>query len=540
MDSPISTQMNANRQIARAAGTVMFAFLISSLVSLARGIIILRTFGTGLENEAFNAANRVAETIFNLIAGGALASAFVPTFTSMLTKGKKDEAWKLAASIINIVIAVISLLALIAAIFAPQVVRYLLAPDWYINEPQKFALTVQLLRLILPSSVIFGVSGLMMGILNSHQSFFIPALAPSLYSIGIIFGVMVLSPGMGIFGLAYGVVIGASLHLLVQLPKLISLKGRYHFSFGIQNSSVHEVIKLMLPRLAGVAVVQINFWVNTNIASRYSEGSVTGLTYGFALMLMPLMFIAQAIATASLPTFSAQVAQGKRDEMRGSLAASLKAVLLLSIPAAIGMILLRFPLIQTLYQNDIVFNSESTRLVAWALLWYAAGLPGHSVVEIVSRAFYAMHDTKTPVIIGIIAMSLNIILSIVLSKLFLSFALLPHGGLALANSIATGLESIALIFLMRKRLDGIEGKKIFRLIALTLLATTVMGAAVYLITTMIAINTPWLVLIIGLITGVIVFGFTSLMLGIEEVKLLPRLIETRLKKIQKVRSLKKE
>ena len=139
MDSPISTQMNANRQIARAAGTVMFAFLMSSLVSLARGIIILRTFGTGYENEAFNAANRVAETIFNLIAGGALASAFVPTFTSMLTQGKKGEAWKLASSIINIVIATISFLAFTAAIFAPQVVRYLLAPDWYINEPQKFA-----------------------------------------------------------------------------------------------------------------------------------------------------------------------------------------------------------------------------------------------------------------------------------------------------------------------------------------------------------------------------------------------------------------
>ena len=533
MDSPISTQMNANRQIARAAGTVMFAFLMSSLVSLARGIIILRTFGTGYENEAFNAANRVAETIFNLIAGGALASAFVPTFTSMLTQGKKGEAWKLASSIINIVIATISFLAFTAAIFAPQVVRYLLAPDWYINEPQKFALTVQLLRIILPSTAIFGVSGLIMGILNSHQSFLVPALAPSLYSIGMIFGVLILSPDLGIFGLAWGVVIGASLHLLVQLPKLFSLKGKYHLSLGIHNSSVHDVIKLMLPRLAGVAVVQINFWVNTNLASRYSEGSVTGLTYGFALMLMPLMFIAQAIATASLPTFSAQVALGKSDEMRGSLAASLRAVLLLSIPAAIGMILLRFPLIQTLYQNDVIFTADSTRLVAWALLWYAAGLPGHSVVEIISRAFYALHDTRTPVIVGVIAMTLNIILSILLGRLFLLLGLLPLGGLALANSIATGLESIALVILMRKRLGGIEGGKILRLLLQSLIAASIMGVSVYLITLIDSINAAWLVLVLGIMTGVIVFTFSSLLIGIDEVWLFLRLIINRIKNFRR-------
>jgi len=165
-------------------------------------------------------------------------------------------------------------------------------------------------------------------------------------------------------------------------------------------------------------------------------------------------------------------------------------------------------------------------------LWYAAGLPGHSVVEIVSRAFYALHDTRTPVIVGVMAMSLNIILSIVLGRLFQSLGLLPHGGLAFANSIATGLESIALIILMRKRLGGIEGGRILRLLVQSLLAASIMGVSVYIITAIDSINAAWLVLALGIMTGVIVFSLSSLLIGIDEVKLLPRLILTRIRKFR--------
>jgi putative peptidoglycan lipid II flippase len=517
MESHSTTQSNANKQIARAAGTVMVAFLLTSVISLARGIVILRTFGTGMENEAFNAANRVSETLYNLVAGGALASAFIPTFTGFIAKKDKEGAWKLASSVINLVVIFISFLGLLAALFAPQVVRYLLAPDWFIHDPQKFYLTVQILKIILPATVLFGVSGLVMGILNAHQSFLFPALAPSMYSLGIIFGVLFLSPSMGVYGMAWGVVIGSGLHLLVQIPKLLGLGGAYYPSLGLRNKAVKEVGVLMLPRLAGVAVVQLNFWVNTNLASRYSEGSVTGLTYGFTLMLMPLMFIAQAIATASLPTFSEQVALGKIPEMRSSLASALRAVLLLSIPASMGMIILRIPLIKVLYQSGEAFTSESTQLVAWALLWYAAGLVGHSVVEIVSRAFYALHDTRTPVMIGIGAMSINIILSILLGKLFLTFGWMPHGGLALANSIATGLEAVVLLLLMRRRLHGLQGSKILAAIWRALLAVSCMGVALYMGINY-WINLPaWLLLIGGAVLGVLIYGFIITILKVEEV-----------------------
>ncbi len=520
MDFPTSSQQNANRQIARAAGTVMVAFLFSSLFSLLRGIVILRAFGTGMESDAFYAANRVAEFIFNLVAGGALASAFVPAFTTLLTRNKKKEAWHLAYSIVNLVIAIITFLALLAAIFAPQVVRYILAPDWYLQEPLKFELTVQILRVILPSTIIFGISGLIMGILNAHQSFLLPALAPSMYSLGMIFGVVFLSPSMGIFGLAWGVVLGAAFHLLIQLPKLFRIGDRYQLVFGLKSPAVREVGSLMLPRLAGVAVVQINFLVNTYLASGFSDGSVTGLSGGFALMLMPLMFIAQAIATASLPTFSAQVTLGKKEEMRASLAAALRAILLLAIPASIGLVLLRFPLIQTLYQNGEAFTSDSTRLVAWALLWYGAGLVGHSVVEIISRAFYALHDTLTPVIVGVVAMSLNILLSILFSRWFITIGWMPHGGLALANSFATGLEAIALFILMRNRLAGIEGTRIFQLLWRSLSAAVIMGMALYLTLWLTPHLPSWLILTIGAFGGVTLYALVIKILHVPELDML--------------------
>ncbi len=526
MESPNNTSISANRQIALAAGTVMIAYVFSSVINLAKGVVILRAFGTGMENEAFWAANRVAEVLFNLVAGGALASAFIPTFSTFLARKQKENAWKLASAIINLVFLIISILAVLAAIFAPQVVRYILAPG-FVGDPEKFQLTVQLLRIILPSTVIFSISGLMMGILNAHQSFLFPALAPSMYSLGMIFGVLFLSPSMGIFGLAWGVVLGASFHLIVQLPKLFRLGGKYWPILGLDNSSVREVGTLMLPRLAGVAVVQLNFLVNTNLASRYSEGSVTGLTYGFTLMLMPLMLIAQAIAIASLPTFSAQAALGKLDEMRNSLSTALRAVFMLSIPAAVGMIILRYPLIKVLYENGTTFTAESTELVAWALLWYTVGLVGHSAVEILSRAFYAMKDTKTPVLVGVIAMSINILLSILLGSLFLQIGWLAIGGLALANSIATGLESIVLLIILRKRMNGLEGRKIFILLGKVLVAVTLMGIAIGWLVNSVALS-DGVTLVIGAIVGGGLYAVLLLAFRVEDFTVLVKYFLRRL------------
>ncbi len=517
--------LSANRQIARAAGVVTLAFVISNLSGLVRQILVADAFGTSSIMEAFNAANRISETLFNLVAGGALGSAFIPTFTSLLAKEKRQQAWRLASSITNLVLIVLTMTAALAAIFAPQVVRYILAPG-FATDPAKEALTISLIRLMLPSAVLFGLSGLIMGILNSHQKFFIPALTPSMYQIGMIFGVTVLAPRMGIYGLAWGVIIGAALHLILQLPLLFKQGGNYSFSLNLKSPGVRKVARLMGPRLLGVAVVQLNFWINVRLASLQPEGSVTAIQFAFALMLMPLAAIAQSIATAALPTFSIQVAQNKLHEMRGSLSATLRGILLLSIPASLGLILLRKPIITLLFQRG-EFSAHSTDLVAWALLWYAAGLVGHAMVEILARAFYALHDTKTPVFIGIAAMSLNVLFSFLFSAAFSRLGWMPHGGLALANTLATGLEMVGLLLIMRKRLGGLEGNRIWSGVLKAGLSGALMSIALWGWFSLTGSSSIWILGIGGILIGLVVYTAGLLIFRTSELKQVIQVIRTR-------------
>jgi putative peptidoglycan lipid II flippase len=493
----------ANRQIARGAGLVMLAFALNNLVGLARQVIVLDAFGTSGEMDAFLAANRVSETLFTLVAGGALASAFIPTFTSLLVKDDQRGAWKLASAIANLILLILTLAAI-------------LAPGFSAN-PAQVELAVSLMRLMLPSTVLFGLSGLVIGILNSKQIFFIPALAPMMYQLGMIFGVLVLSPSLGIYGLAWGVLLGSALYLLVQIPVLLRQGGQYFPTLGLKLPSVREVGRLIGPRLLGLAFVQLNFWVNIWLASRLPEGSVTGVVVAFTLMLMPQVLIAQSIAIAALPTFSAQYAQNKLNEMRSSLVTSLRGVILLSLPASLGLILFREPLISLLYQRG-EFTALSTQLVAWALLWYAVGLVGHSVVEIMVRAFYAMHDTKTPVLIGVVAMSLNVIFSVLFLAWFARLGLMPHGGLAFANSLATVLEMIALLYFMRARLKGLDGRRILVGAGQAVGATFVMSLVLLAWQNQSIDQSLWLVVIGGVALGAGVYGILVLIMGVTEAR----------------------
>ena len=497
------TNTNANQQIARAAGTVMFAILFGQIAGLIRGVLVARAFGASPELDAFFAANRVSETLFLLIAGGALGSAFIPTFTGLLARDDKDSAWRLASSLANAVTLTLSLLAALIALFAPQVVRFALAPGLS-ADPELFTLTVSLLRIQLISAILFGLGGLIVGVLNAHQIFLVPALTAALYQIGIIFGAIVLAPFMGIYGLAWGVVIGAVLYLVVQLPSLLKLlTGHWSLvtlSLGLQNANVRQVLLLMGPRLVGVAVVQLNFWVNTWLASQMAPGSVSGLYYGFSLMLMAQAVIAQSVAIAAMPTFSAQHALGQQDEMRFSLASSLRGVILLALPASVGLMVLRQPIISLLYQRG-EFDERSVQIVAWALLWYAAGMLGHSIMEILTRAFYAQHDTKTPVIIGTVAMLLNVVFSVTFAKLFESAGWMPHGGLALANSLATALEATVLFVMMRKRLNGIEGGHILRGAIPSLIAAVGMALSLFGFLSFGADLSVWILVPAGVVIG---------------------------------------
>ena len=460
-------------QIAKAATLVMALFVVSRVLGLARQMVIGALFGTSGDLDAYLAANRISDTVFLIVAGGALGSAFIPTFTDYLAKKDHAGGWRLASSIANLALIVLTVAAGLMAVFAPALVRTVIAPGF---TPPQQSLTVSLMRLMLLSPIIFGVSGIVMGALNAHQHFLLPALAPSVYNLSIIGGALVLGPRLGVRGMAVGVVVGAALHLLVQVPGLLRYGAHYVPTLGLDNPSVREVGRLMIPRMLGTAITQLNFVVNNSLASRLGEGAVSAINYAWLLMLLPQGVFAQAVGTAAFPTFAAQAARGELAEMRSTLAATLRVVFSLCLPATVGLLALGRPLVGLLFERG-AFEVASTEAVTWALAFYALGLLGHAGLEIVARAFYALHDTFTPVWVGGLAMGLNVALSLTLPGVFGLAGWPPHAGLALANSVATLLELVALLALIRRRMDGLEGRRTAIAFAKSGLASLAMGAA---------------------------------------------------------------
>jgi putative peptidoglycan lipid II flippase len=497
----------------------MLLFIVSRVLGLAREMIIGARFGTSGELDAYLAAFRLPDIIFQLVAGGALGSAFIPTFTAHLTRDDTRAAWRLASAIINLVLVLLTVIALLASLFSGPLVARVIAPGFSAAQQ---ALTAELLRGLLISTVIFGVSGIVMGILNSYQHFFAPALAPAVYNLGIILGAWFLAPQHGARGLVVGAVAGSAWHLLVQMPPLFNRRPRYVPTLGLRQPDVREVGRLMGPRVLGLAVVQLNFLVNTILASRLTEGSLSALNYGWLLMLLPQGVVAQSIATAAFPTFSALVAEDKRDEMRSVFGSTLRGILFLAIPASVGLFALRVPLTRMLLERG-EFDRASTASVAYALAFYSWGLVGHAVVEIAARAFYALHDTRTPVAIGVGTMVLNIVLSLLLMGPLL------HGGLALANTVATGLEMVVLLVLLRHRLGGLEERKLRGAVLRAVLVSGLMAPVLTGLLSRWPDGHPWLLGIGGLLLGGVFYLLGMWLLQADELRALVGMVRARLR-----------
>ncbi len=513
-------------QLASAALVVMVFFILSRVAGLAREMVIGARFGTSADLDAYLAAFRVPDLLFQLVAGGALGSAFIPTFAGYWVQGDEGGAWLLFSRVLNLLVLCLSLLSGLTALFALPLMTHVIAPGF---SPAQQQMAAQLMRWMLVSTVVFGVSGLMMGTLNATQHFLLPAAAPLFYNLAIIAGAWWLAPHWGVYGLVAGVVAGAFAHLLVQLPGLWRYQAQYRWSLGLADAGVREVLRLMGPRVLGLLFVQLHFLVNTILASNLQAGSLSALNYAWLLMLLPQGIFAQALATVAFPTFSAQVAAGRRDELRETFGQILRVVLFFTIPAAAGLYVLRQPLIQLLLERR-EFDARSTAMVAYALQFYALGLVAHAGVEIAVRAFYALHDTATPVWVGVAAMVLNILLSLWWVQY------LSHGGLALANSAATTLEFLCLLGLLRRRLGGLA----LRTVAVTLGrcggATLAMAAAVVGWLQMMNSLGPalgagvsgWLPAVGGMVLAAVVYLGGSLALGSGELSPVWRMVQRRL------------
>ncbi len=544
-DSPSADAKNSNggvraldsKAIASAATLVMMLFILSRGTGLLREMIIGARFGTAADLDAYLAAFRIPDLLFQLVAGGALGSAFIPTFAAAWTENSQQQAWLLFSRVLNLLTLFLVILCGLAMLFAEPLVAGLIAPGFSLEQQR---LTASLMRWMLASTVVFGASGLIMGALNAVQHFLLPAVAPALYNCAIITGAWLLAPVVGIHGLVIGVAGGSVLHLLVQLPALLRQKVRYRFSFRIGDAQVREVARLMGPRVLGLLFVQLNFLVNTILASGLPDGSLSALNYAWLLMLLPQGIFAQAVATVAFPTFSAQVAAGDRAQLLETLSRLLRLILFLSIPAAFLLYVLDEPLIELLFQRGR-FDAASTQAVAYALRFYALGLVAHAVVEIVVRVFYALHDTATPVVAGVATVALNILLSLAL------IGRLSFGGLALANSIATALEMLVLLILLARKvrapnqepghtttLQGLPVRQLLKSGARSLLASAIMAGALLFGLELLpdgnavfGIPAGWVAAVVGAGLGVLIYLLASYLLGGAEIRQLAALARRR-------------
>lgn len=456
------------RHIVRNTFVVGGSFGLAALMGLLRNIIIARQFGIGAELDAYYAAFKLPDLLFTVVAGGALATAFIPVFAQVLTTHGRPMAWRLASSITNLVLLVVSLFAGLAALFAPWLVSTLIAPGF--DLPQQRA-TAEVMRVVLLSTLVFGISSVQGAVLHGFKHFLLPALAPVLYPVGIIAGALWLAPTWGVRGLAIGAVAGAALHLAVKIPGLVYYGFEWRPILAVNSPSVRRVAVLMGPRILDLGVFHLTLLATTNLASRLNAGSVSALEWGWDAMQIPETLIGTAFGLVAFPTLADLAARKDMAGLRHTLGETLRAVLALTIPAAAGLILLGRPLLTLLYQRG-AFDAAATEAVFVALRFFALGLVGHACLELAARAFFAQQDTVTPLLVATGSGIVNIGLAL------LMMGPLGHGGLALANSLAVSAEVLVLLFILRRRWGGVEGKETLRVGWRILLATLVMALAV--------------------------------------------------------------
>ena len=427
--------------VARASIIMIATLVASRVLGWLRLSVIGATFGESQELDAFWAAFRIPNAVFDLLVAGALASAFIPVFTGYLAREREAEGWRVASSVLNAVVLLLVAFSAVMWLLAPILVPIVVAPGF---SGDQLALTVDLTRLMLLSPIFMGLSSLTTGILNSYRQFLSGATAPLVYNAVIILFALFASPFLGINALAYGVVTGALFMWLVQLPELTFRRTRYSFSLDLAHPGVRDVLRLAGPRTLALGAVQIVFIVDTNLASRMPEGSLTALTYAFQLMLLPLGVFSIAISAAIFPSLSHYASLGQVNRMRDAVQQGIRWILFLTLPTVILMVVLRRPIVNLLFQYGH-FGAEAREATQAAFLFYSIGLAGHALVQILARAYYASRDTTTPLALTLISIGLNVVLDVVLAPL------LGINGLALANSIATLVEALLLFWLLASR-----------------------------------------------------------------------------------------
>jgi putative peptidoglycan lipid II flippase len=455
---------------------------MSRVTGLMREGVMSRLFGAGLVNDAFALGFRIPNLTRDLFAEGALSSAFVPVFTEYLSTRSKEEAARLVNLVATALILLVGSLCALGTIFAPSIVR--LMASGFAEDPVKFDLAVEMTRIMFPFLLLVALAAQAMGVLNASNRFGVPAMASTFFNIGSVgFGVVigiVLGPLLRlsrIEGMAIGVVLGGALQLCWQLPELYRLGFRFRPMFDWADSGLQRILHMMGPAILGNAAVQINVMVNTNFASELGHGPVSWLGYAFRFMQLPLGLFGVAMASATLPSISRSVAAGKMDDFRQTLAQSLSLVFVLTLPSSVGLVVLGKSIVGGIYQGGLfkVFDTDQTAL---ALSCYAIGLTGYAALKVINPAFYALGDSRTPMLISLG----SILVNYGVASLLIRKAGMGHAALALSTSAVALFGFLVQFVFLRMKIGGVHGRMLLLQLLKVGAASLAMAAAVALST----------------------------------------------------------
>ena len=479
--------MKSMSHFAKSSIIIAVFFGIDKVVGFVRALIVNNQFGLSYELDVFNAANNIPDLLSALISGGALGVALIPVLSEYLQERGRPAAWGLFARILNLGFVVTASFAVIIAFIAPWLIENVIAPGF---PAEQKALATELMRLDLIAILVFSISGLVMAGLQANQHFLLPALAPALYNVGQIFGATILSPdtpysigsitlpayGLGIHGLVFGVIIGALLHLGIQVPALRKHEFVWQPKIDLRSPGVKQVLKLLGPRVATMFFIQMFFIVRDNLASGMGEGSVTALNLGWFIMQVPETMLGTAVAIALLPTISEIFARGDTDGFRDTVNGAVRAILSLTIPAAVLLAIGLPPIVSTAFP---AFTAAEVSLIVLITRIYLLGLTGHALLEIGARSFYAQKNAITPLFAAALNATGYVILALLLSK---SFGI---GGIAFANIFAFTTEAVILLWLLNRKYPGLlRVKSALRRVAWGVLSGAIMTLTVMQVATL--------------------------------------------------------
>lgn len=489
------------KSVARSAGIVSIAVMFSRVFGLVREMIFARYFGAGFLYDAYVVAFRIPNVLRDLFAEGALSAAFVKVFTDyQINKGEK-EAWRLASLVLNALAVVMSVICIAGILLSRQFVN--LVADGF--SPEKAALATTLTQIMFPFILLVALAAVAMGVLNTKGVFGVPASASTVFNIvSIIFGLGLayyLSGGgwlnsgdknavpeataqWAIIGMAIGTLIGGAAQFLMQLPSLFKVGFRFSPVLSFTDEGVRKVIALMTPAILGTSAVQINVLINTYFVSGI-EGAQGWLSYAFRLMQFPIGLFGVAVGTAAIPVLSRLASENKMQEFRDTISSSMNLVFLMTLPSACGLVVLGEPIVRLIYERG-KFDATATSMTAIALVGYSIGLTGYAAIKILSPAFYALNDAKTPMMIAVASIAVNFIGSFFLREWLSHYGVTestPHGyghvGVALATSLVALVNFSALALLMRNRIKRLNGRDILRSFAKIAAACVLLSIVAY-------------------------------------------------------------